>query len=259
MSCAPRPSSFAPGSCGLNLVASAYAPMSNPFVQGTIIPAGDPPLYSSGPSTRVTRVPLVPTANPNAFPSIPTGPVFSLPPAPVSMAAPGSAPGGQMQVYNIPVPTSSAALQPYRQAGPVAANAYAPYGYRQVQADLTTDTGRRTIMDVYAENGGTKWVTNRIKDFIAPDSNYRTDITDDGRIIISGLKLNIPDMASQYKNDLESQLTNLYKAMCHENKISSSDLTIIKWCLGVFLVLFIMIMIGYGIYRFFCNNTSKTP
>lgn len=116
------------------------------------------------------------------------------------------------------------------------------------KVDLSSYEGRKEWMKQYTEVAKNGYITKDIRNFMG-NPNIKTDLTSDGRIVISGLELKIPDLANEYKEQYKNDLNEIGKIFCYNTKFISGWNRRAICVLAVVIAIMITMIILYAIYR----------
>jgi hypothetical protein len=127
---------------------------------------------------------------------------------------------------------------------------------KKMKIDFKSDEYKRALMSMLGKvtEGGIQ--TKQIASFMEQDE-IKAKFNNNGQLVVSGIKLEIPDMAAAYKKNLEDELARISKIAC-DDKVSISN-----WMKGMSTVCFILIGILsvivfiYGISNFFCKSDTN--
>lgn len=129
----------------------------------------------------------------------------------------------------------------------------------QIDKQIKKDNAKK-FLDRYTEfNEVTKrYEVSTLKSFFGKDVKLEAEFTNDGKLVVSGLKIPIPDLAHEYKDKYDRNI----KALKHEHaELVKSYCAPSKWALyGPVAIVFaaLLVAIGFIIYLW-SRPTTPTP
>lgn len=130
--------------------------------------------------------------------------------------------------------------------------------YNENKINPRSDMHKKVYMNMIAtESDNNAWKTKNLNTFTNTEG-ASVKATNDGKIVISGLDLKIPNTAKDVEDRYHKELERIRKITCDEKDAISywvKAMTVISGALLVILFIFIII---YGIYRIFFYTCEDT-
>lgn len=124
---------------------------------------------------------------------------------------------------------------------------------------LRSDAGRKALLEIFKDpnpsmDGKDILETSHISEFLTKGDNIKVTVTNDGKIVLSGIKASIPDMRAQYKKDLQEEVDNLYRINCKDKENTQTWMRTAIILLGIAVAALFFIGIPWLIYRVYYSS-----
>lgn len=121
--------------------------------------------------------------------------------------------------------------------------------------DLTTYEGRTNFLKKYMTvTDDNKYQSKDLTKFLNPKEPHEVKLTSDGKVVISGFKFSVPDLAAEYKKEYEDNLKLIEQINCDRkssvrkwNQIS----TVIN---GILFAVILVLFIVFCIFRYWTSE-----